>query len=339
MSNKLTEIYCSINKGIETVYVFPDIKSSSKYNPYLKLLYNELLSQSEEGNSIRCTSPHPLFPLFIMKRIFGEKSIVHYHWLHFFNITSLLIVLWKLCLLIMYKFAGGKIVWTVHNKYPHVKKYLNLNFTFRKLLAKMAVRIHVHCTGAISIMAPILNVPQDKFFVVNHPYYPITLVDKKAAVNYLNQNMNIILNPSKPIFLMYGAIAHYKGIINVIKLFIENNNQLIIAGTGKKGEEQYLKEIEVLLQGLQSIFLLHHFVSQEEEKHLFNAVDCVIFNFEEILSSGSVMLALSYKKDIIIPNIGCLKELLKPNVYKFNSQSKLKNQIDAVAAKIKDRQL
>lgn len=335
MSNKLTELYRSINKDVETVYVFPDIESSSKYNPYLKMLYQELLFQSEEGNNIRCTSPHPLFPLFIVKKLFGEKSIVHYHWLHFFDITSFLIVLWKLSLLIMYKFAGGKIVWTVHNKYPHVKKYLKLNLIFRKLLAKMAAKIHVHYREAISIMAPILNVPQEKFFVVKHPYYPVTLVDKKVAENYLIQNMNIILNTSKPVFIMYGAIAPYKEIINVIKLFIENNSQLIIAGTCKKGEEQYQKEIEALLQDIKSIYLVHHFISQEEEKNLFNTVDCAIFNFKETISSGSVMLALSYKKNIIIPNIGCLKELSGPGIYKFNSQSELKNQIDTIVTNIK----
>jgi len=201
----------------------------------------------------------------------------------------------------------------------------------------MAVKIHVHYSEAISIMAPVLNVPQEKFFVVNHPYYPVSLVDKKIAENYLSKNMNITLNTSKPAFIMFGAIASYKGIINVIKLFIENNQQLIIAGTCKKGEEHYLREMEVLLQGISNIFLVHHFISQEEEKNLFNAVDCAIFNFEEILSSGSVMLALSYKKEVIIPDIGFFKELSGPNIYKFNSQSELKNHINTIAANLSDR--
>ena len=149
--------------------------------------------------------------------------------------------------------------------------------------------------------------------------------------------MNITLDPSKPAFIMYGAIAAYKGILDVMKLFIKNNHQLIIAGLIKKGEKRYLKEIETLLENIPNIFLVHHFISQEEEKSLFSAVDCAIFNFKEILSSGSVMLALSYKKDVIIPNIRFLQELAGPHIYKFNSYNELKDQIEAVTRKAKSR--
>lgn len=334
MNSQLIELYRSIIEDVEAVYVFPDIEGSSKYNPYLKLFYNELLSKSEKGNTIRCTSPLPLFPLFIVKRIFAEKSIVHYHWLNFFNIRGFFVISWKLSLLLLYKFLGGHIVWTVHNKHLHSKKYLRINMFFRRLMAKIATKLHVHCKEAGTIMAPILQINEDKFFIVKHPMYPVVPMDFKKAREYLAKTLLPNINTTKPLFLMYGNIGEYKGIIDIIPLITSDIGQLIIAGENKKVERRYLRNIESVIQDKNNICLINGFLPEEDEKFLFSAADCILFNFKEILSSGSVMLALSYKKKIVIPNIGCLKGLSGPDIYKFNTQTELKERIHAIAVEI-----
>lgn len=334
MKTKLIELYRSINKNVQAVYVFPDIKRFSIYNPYLKIFYKDLLSQSDKPDQIHCTSPHPLLPFFIVKRLFGEKSIVHFHWLQFLNFRGFLILLWKMSLILLYKSLGGHIVWTIHNKHLHSKRFLHLNIFFRKLMAKIATKLHVHCNEAVHIMAPLLEVNKEKFFIIEHPMYQVTLIEQKQAREYLVKKISSNIDISKPLFLMYGNIGGYKGIVEVIQLFTENTGQLIIAGECKKGERNYLRCIETEVTNKKNIHLISKFLSQEEEMYLFNASDCIIFNFKDILSSGSVMLALSYKKEIVIPNISCLKELSGPGVYKFNSQTELHDQIHTIAAKI-----
>lgn len=334
MNSRLIELYRSIIEDVEAVYVFPDIEGSSKYNPYLKLFYKELLSESEKGTTIRCTSPHPLFPLFIVKRIFTEKSIVHYHWLNFFDLRGFFVISWKISLLLLYKVLGGHIVWTVHNKHLHSKKYLRVNMFFRRLMAKIATKLHVHCKEAAAIMASILQVNEDKFFIVRHPMYPVVPMDLKKARKYLVKTLLPNINIAKPIFLMYGNIGEYKGIIDIIPLITTDIGQLIIAGENKKVERHYLRNIESVMQDKNNIYLINGFLSEDDEKHLLSAADCILFNFKEILSSGSVMLALSYQKKIVIPNISCLKELSGPDIYKFNSQTELKERICTIAADI-----
>jgi hypothetical protein len=279
------------------------------------------------SSNISCKSPHPLLPVFIIKKLLGERSVVHYHWFEFSDIQGFFILLWKLFLLLTYRIVGGNIIWTVHNKHPHRNNFYLLNTHFYKIIAHIAERIHVHCREAVHIMVPVLGVQEDKFYVIEHPYYPVSFVEKEEAVRYIQRNMQITPDISKPVFLMYGFIAPYKGTALVIHTCVKNKLQLIIAGECLKGEDAYLDYIETLVKGKNNIWLRQYFLSAEDEKFLFNAVDCVIFNFKDTLSSGSVILAQSYKKDIIIPHVGCLKEMQGDGIYKFHTKNELEQQL------------
>jgi glycosyltransferase involved in cell wall biosynthesis len=56
----------------------------------------------------------------------------------------------------------------------------------------------------------------------------------------------IYLRNDDKIFLMFGAIAEYKGIKEVIEVFkkLNENNKLIIAGFIKKGNINYLNDLK-----------------------------------------------------------------------------------------------
>ncbi len=327
MKSNLVDLYRSIDKNIQTVYVFPRIPLSSKWNPYLSLFYKDFIGPEKNTTGITCKSPHPLLPVFIIKKLLGEKSIIHYHWLEFSEIKGFFILFWKMCLLLIYRVAGGNIVWTIHNKQPHRNNFFLLNNWFYKLMAKIAKRIHVHNNEAVNIMPLILGVKEEKFYVIEHPVYPVTIIEKKEAKSYIHQKMQIAIDDTKPVFLMYGFIAPYKGTALPVQLCIKNNLQLIVAGDCRKGEGAYLKYIKTLIKDKKSIYLRHSFLSAEDEMNLFNASDCVVFNFKDTLSSGSVVLAQSYKKDIIIPHVGCLKEMQGTGINKFMTKIELEQQL------------
>lgn len=123
MSAELINIYKeAIGRDIEAVYVFPRIELSSIYNPYLKLLYEDI-------TDIPIISVNPLNPVFLFKKLKGEKSIVHYHWLEFCNLKEFIILIYKLFLLLIYKMSGGTIIWTMHNLTPHCKKFQKPNLS------------------------------------------------------------------------------------------------------------------------------------------------------------------------------------------------------------------
>ena len=111
-------------------------------------------------------------------------------------------------------------------------------------MARIAIKLHVHCGEAIRIMAPSLKVPENKFVVIPHPMYPVSLIDQKQARDFCRKNLVNNLDANKPLFLMYGNIGEYKGILDIIPLITGDSGELVIAGECKKYEHEYFHHIE-----------------------------------------------------------------------------------------------
>jgi len=335
-SKLLLSEYHKLNSNIRKIYVIPKIDLTNKETDYLYQLYKEFILHEIPVNiEIESLSVFA-HPKFFWKRITGEKNIVHYHWFECRDIKSIFGLFWKFKWLLFYKLTGGKIVWTVHNKYPHIKKYFSLNKLMRRLLANLADRLHVHCALSVEIMTPLLNVNKKKFFIVNHPTFPSKIISMNESRNNLREIYGLPGIEDKTIFLMFGNIAEYKGITEAVGIFKElhRNQYLIIVGGAKQGDESYLNSLTKQIKNSPNISLVNKIVPDEEVPVIFNAANFVLFNFSDILTSGSVHLALSYNKPVIIPNIGCLTELTGEGIYKFNvdknSEENLKRVLESL---------
>lgn len=322
--------YQALYPGFQKIYVVPNIFKVGENNPYMELLYAPFF-KNEYQNEFKIKTFSFVSPLFVLRRIFGEKSLVHHHWYEFRDIGGFLNLIWKTSWMWIYKQCGGKIVWTVHNKYPHEERYLLLNKRLRKIWARIPDKIHVHCQEAVKIMSEILEVEKEKFFVVSHPRYPATIIDRKQAFRELDlKYLKGRINPTDLIFLMFGYIAQYKGILEVIKLFRFQDRQkkLVIAGPVKIGNVKYSQEINKNIMNNDNIILIDQLIPENDVSLFFNAADYILFNYKDILISGTVMLALSYGKKVIIPNTGCLVELTGEYIIKFSDLLQLKKIIN-----------
>jgi beta-1,4-mannosyltransferase len=364
-SDVLLKIYSDLVKTPEIIYVFPHIGRSSQYNQYLSLLYAGIsdagnsagISEagiSEAGNSagifsdagssdagntrgIAIRSGAFFNPLIVFKKFIRERSVVHHHWFECRNLPSFLNALWKLLWLYLYRLAGGRIVWTVHNKFPHNRRMTRTNVFLRRLLARLSHRLLVHCAEAVGIMAPVLRVPAEKFSVVAHPDYPVIEVPRADARRVLGARygMEGILQ-RRPVYLMFGYVARYKGVAEVMESIaaLDADCCLIVAGAIKGEEEAYGREAERISAGTNRIFMTKRTIPDEDIPYFFSAADYVVFNFSEILYSGAVHMALNYKKNIIIPETGCLKELDGDNVIRFSGEGGLAAALQKTSSKI-----
>jgi glycosyltransferase involved in cell wall biosynthesis len=52
------------------------------------------------------------------------------------------------------------------------------------------------------------------------------------------------------------------------------------------------------------------YVPENEIQVYMNAADVAVFPFTDILTSGSVLLAMSFGKAIVVPRLGCITETL-----------------------------
>ena len=261
-ANNLTEEYRKLNPSFKKLYVVPLLNYHIKNTDYLYLLYKDILSEKKiEFVNLSAGKHYKLAGKGI------RDSILHYHWFEVTDFKSLAGIFWKLFWIILYKAAGGKIVWTVHNKYPHAGSFLWLNKPLRKIMALLADRLHVHCSAAVDIMRPVLKVKAGKFFVYPHPVYPAVIEDKARAYRKLCSVYSIENNyKNEKLFLVFGQIAKYKGIEGIVDAFLKthNNYRLIIAGTVKKGSEEYFEKIRQRIADKEGINIIDRVIPDED---------------------------------------------------------------------------
>lgn len=326
----LYDVYRELANSEEfTVYVVPLIRFDYKQSDYLYLLYKKLYNK--KGVEIKTLSYFDHWKIG-MSGIKNSKKVLHYHWLECSDIRSLLGMLYKFINIFIYTSLGGKLVWTIHNKMPHDGRFIRLNFRLRKWMANRADRLHIHCKTMIPEISEFYGVSESKFVVVPHPKFPAKQIDRKIAVEEINHLRNLGLSGDDTIYLMFGNISHYKQIDEVCRIFktLDDNKKLLIVGPVKKGQMPYFNQIKKLSKESSNIRLVPHFIKEENVPFYFNASDCVLFNYRDILTSGGVELANSYDKPIIAPKLGCIKELSGENHILFETKDEFIEAIQSI---------
>ncbi len=330
-NENLITIYNKLVPNLKSLYVIPLIRYNYPKSDYLCLFYKGII-ESNNPPKIISTSVWSHFR-FTFARLLTNRCLVHYHWFECQDKRAVLGMIYKWLCLFLYKLAGGKLVWTIHNKMPHNKKFYRLNFILRKWMARNADLLHVHCESIIKELSDFYNIPEKKFVVLPHPEFPAKLIPRAAAAEALNIRFNLKLKSSNKIFLSFGNISAYKGLDELASCFcnLDKNKKLIIAGPVKKGNMDHYKKLKEIESQTENVHLIPKFISENCVAEFFNAADYAVFNYKDILTSGSVELATSYRKKLIIPPKGCLKELADhPNVITFDSIRELEHILQTI---------
>lgn len=326
--DQLLELYAELipenHSGKKELYVVPLIRHDYKESDYLYLLYRDIIENRKDQFSIKSVSVWKHW-IFAWRALSKKNVILHYHWLECTDFKSLTGMVYKLICIFLYKLFGGKLVWTIHNKMPHDRKYQQFNYRIQSWMAARADLLHIHCSSMIDEISRFYDQPAGKFRVVEHPEFPSKVIKRERAINKLNETRNLGLKSSDQIFLMFGNISAYKQIGKVCSMFtgLPSHKKLLIVGPVKKGQMSVFYGIKDISKSAENIRLVPHFISEKMVPYYMNAADCVVFNYEKILTSGGVELARSYGRPIIAPNLGCLSELDDKNSTLFNSQEEL----------------
>ncbi|BAY15220.1 group 1 glycosyl transferase [Anabaenopsis circularis NIES-21] len=283
-------------------------------NPYQKELINHL---NKLGIQAELPDASISTTFFLPAVFFPQKTnIVHLHWLNpFFAGSTILERLLKLLFfileLIILKIVGIKIIWTVHNLKNHENKNLILDSFCSSCVARLANGIIAHCDSAKEEIIKSFSLSNhDKIFVVPHGNY-INCYDNNIEKSLARKSLN--LDDSALVFLFLGMIRPYKGVLELIDKFKHLNNnasQLVIAG---KIYQNSPEMTDMLLQKIDNdpkIKFIPGFVPAEKIQIYMNACDVVVFPYRDILTSGAVMLAMSFGRACIAPRKGCIGEVL-----------------------------
>ena len=325
---KIQDLYREITDSESiTLFVAPPIRFSHKQSDYLYLFYKEIFKMN--GFVIKSLKSYTHFKPLV-SNLFGKPSLLHYHWIECSGLLSLPLFIYKFLCLMLYKWTGGKMIWTVHNKMPMDGKFYQINYLFRRWMAKNADLLHIQCHSAIPEVSSFFGVNESKFRFVPHPVFPPELMPRAAAVEAINHRFNVNIKIQDRLFLMIGHISKYKQIDQVCDMFIKQpiQKKLVIAGPVKKGQMKLYRKLKKKINGVENIIMIPQFISEESVPEFLNASDYTIFNFTGLLTSGGVNLALSYKKPVIVPDISCIRELDRNELIFFKSREELEEIID-----------
>jgi glycosyltransferase involved in cell wall biosynthesis len=148
--------------------------------------------------------------------------------------------------------------------------------------------------------------------VIPHPSY---IGVYPSQVSRAHARRQLGLDDGDFVYLFIGGIRPNKGIETLIKTFHSltgDHLHLVIAGKSS-GSSDYANRINESARTDTRIKVFDKFIPDSELQIYLNACDIVVLPFARILSSGSVMLALSFGRPVIAPAIGCLPETISPD--------------------------
>ena len=323
MTKQLKDIYRKLIPDFTDVFVVPLIPTKQTKSSYLSCLYSDLVQDS--SINIHSVSVYAHWKL-IFAGLFNRKAILHYHWLEFQDIRSLSAMPYKLTCIAFYKLFGGKLVWTIHNKYPHDGKYLKLHSILQRWMSRKSNSIILHCNTVKQDLIKFLNISEEKIKICAHPSFTTTTLVKKDARKQLSKQLQIDLDSEDYAFLVFGQISHYKGISAIIEAFnelLDDHIHLIVAGPVKKGNSNLSSELQEWCSKVNNLHIRDTFIDEETLPILHSAVDCAVANHKDIISSGSTEMALSYNLTVIAPRKGCIIEKEGDSVFLFNNVKEL----------------
>lgn len=200
-----------------------------------------------------------------------------------------------------------KLVWTPHNIVPHDSEYLKIHRFCRRFFAHQMKWIRLFSELSVAEAAKEFKCDTNKFKIIPEGSY-VGFYSNKASRIEARKYLNIAND--KMVLLYTGFIKPYKGITELIECFKKNfGNDAVLIIAGKAINETYLETIKKSIN--QHIILVDRFIEDDELQYFFNAADVVTLPFKKIENSGSVILAMGFRKPVIAPDMGALTDRLK----------------------------
>jgi glycosyltransferase involved in cell wall biosynthesis len=206
---------------------------------------------------------------------------------------------------------GIRIVWTVHNLGAHERSDNEAELRVSRRIASLSDALIVHCEQARERVIDELAIPagrRDRVVVVPHGHYldaypsEVTRSEARAAYG---------LGEADTVLLLFGALRSYKGATELLAAFRgvdDPDARLLLAGAPFTDELR--RDIEAQAGRDERVIARLQFVPDEEVPRLMRAADAAVVPFRDVLTSGSVVLAMSFGLAVVAPRLGCLPETL-----------------------------
>lgn len=236
-------------------------------------------------------------------------DVLHLHWLHYHysgSGISRLVGSFKLvCKLLCARALGYRLIWTVHNLYPHDSTPDLLERFVRMAVANLAHVISVFCSEAAVRVRREFRCSN----VVVIPHGPYSVVDEDLESR---AHARALLGwNDKFVYLFFGAVRRYKGVESLVASFCaESTGDSRLLIVGRCSDEVLEMELRSRVRQLQGVQFVNAFLSEVELDRHLAACDVVVLPYRDVLTSGSVVRAMSAGRAVIAPEVGCIRSMV-----------------------------
>ncbi len=207
--------------------------------------------------------------------------------------------------------SGKRIVWTAHNIVAHESAAAEQERrSTAKFVRESVDAVIAHGRSAVSEIVEAFGLPDDrKIHVIPHGNYDGCY---PPAPDQAEARKRLGLPPGKLVYLFLGAIRRNKGLPDLLDTFgslpESADAHLVIAGK-PSNDADVLAAVE-RARTTPNVTLHDRFVDGEELSAFFGACDVVVLPYRSGLTSGALLLALTFGKACIAPRLGCIAETI-----------------------------
>jgi glycosyltransferase involved in cell wall biosynthesis len=284
--------------------------------------YQHLLAEalSQHGVNVEFLSDYRRVLPLARGSTAAAPDIVHLHWPEaYFGRRG---DLWDRLRVLRYPFdywliaRRTPIVVTAHNLLPHNRGDETGVFRNIRITMQNAAAVFAHAEPARKMIAETFAVPDDLVEVIPFGDHAVTLgepLDRDEAARALGLPLR------EKVCLMFGTVSPYKGISEVVRFWSEARVPYRLVVVGPVILADYADAIRAAAGGAPTIDLRlsPDWLDDEALRTWLSAVDCVIFNYKSIFTSGAGALARSFGVPSILPRSAATLDLGEPHIHVF----------------------
>lgn len=206
---------------------------------------------------------------------------------------------------------GFRLIWTVHNLFPHERRYPHLDRRVNALIAREADHVVAHCRFAADRIEELYDPPRPVTVVPHGNYLPVF----PNVVSRAQARRRLAIDATHFVYLFFGNARGYKGVADLIAAFgqaAEPDSVLVLVLRENARSPGLITELRSLAEADQRVRIHDsRYFPTDQFQYFLNAADVAVLPFTAVLTSGSAIQALGFGKPLVVPRLGCLPELVE----------------------------
>jgi glycosyltransferase involved in cell wall biosynthesis len=291
---------------MHSLIFFPDYRAA---NPYQTLLYEHvdpvvLIEPGDIGTALRRLRSNGLR---------SQRILFHLHWedaiLRAVKDTGSASQLAQAFLRDVESFVdeGGLLIWTKHNLGPHDFEHAELSEQLSAAIGQLADVVIAHSPAAAKAVVDLYRIGLERVALQLHGNYQTVYTPTARQV----ARRALGIDDDRRCVLLFGRITPYKGtseLIDALARLADPRLHLLLAG------KQPMTPPEIPDSLSNRITIINRALTDAEVSTVFGACDAVALPYRQILTSGTLLLALGYNRPVIVPRLPTLMEVASDQV-------------------------